>query len=124
MAFDYSGLAAVAVNLIEKFGREMVLEAKTNVAPTNAARPFETAAPTDAEHDIFGVVVPSAYMKEKGVLIEKGVHAGYVAGRDLPVEITTKDTIVDTDGKRYRVDKATLIQPGPDKLVWILRLLE
>lgn len=123
MAFDYSGLAAVAVNLIDKFGRSLTLNTNTDAALPDSQRPWEPAANASAPDALFGVVVPSSYKDEKGTLVTKGVHAGYIAARDLAVDITTKDTI--TDGtKTYRVAKADLIKPGPDKLLWILRLME
>lgn len=122
---DYSGLAATAVELIQKYGRQIVL-VKYDQTPASGSEPWRGAADpraTAATASIYGVFVPLVSREELGEIdsgeLFKDSEVLLIAepGVDYPETLDTFNEIVDGT-TRYAIKVAQRLKPGNTTLIY------
>lgn len=124
MAFDYTGLAAVALELVTDFGREVTL-LQLSATAANPAQPWRGQA--DPRSTPAGSKAVSAVFVDPSSLDALGRETtrgdSWVARASQMVIIATSedlekyDELVDTDGSRFKVIGVRMLKPGPVNLL-------
>jgi hypothetical protein len=134
MAFDYSGLAQSAEDLIARFGRQ-VTAIKLSRTPDDGDKPWrgDQQAHTDPAEtvDLMAVDVEAptgANLAKWGFAVTQEDETRrfdrslLIAARPLEGKKLEEFDAVDDGGTRYRVSRAFVLQPGDTRLLYGLGL--
>ena len=132
MAFDYSGVYALATELIAEFGRSMTI-IRLDRTSADVSKPWrgpDTPRLTpDASQVITGVMVePGNDLGQLGdqidipELVSRSSRILIVAAGSAPgVDLETYDEILD-GGKYYKANIIHVLQPGDTKLMYFFEV--
>lgn len=126
MAFDYSEIRAVGIDLIKEFGRACVLLRPTEAAPADATMPWRLEDGTEAEIEFLGVLEFASLDKRSGNADQTSGDL-YCPG-DLGVEPTTNDrirvigTFLGETDPEFAITGVTMVNPDDTAIMYQLRL--
>lgn len=124
-AFDYSALAAKALELVTRFGRAVTLR-RLNTTPPDPLKPWR--GPADARAGAFSMAV-SAVFVEPSSLQQLGLNADLVdwvaksqnvAIVAAPQDLRDFSELLDTDASVWRITGVSTLQPAADRLLHFL----
>jgi len=122
--FDYEEMLALAVELIEETGRQVTLQNYSTV-PVDPARPNLGSSPAVANElpGVWATFISTKSAESQwglGFLSEDFVkrfsQMALIAGR--AEDLKRYDTILDTDGTRYRIGEAQVLKPSTTVLLY------
>lgn len=120
MAFDYSGVAATAVTLIEQFGRQVTL-VQLDSTPADSGKPWRGASDPEATPDntesVYAAWVPPSSASELGLstMVDFAMVQRMEAILIIPAttaDISTFDQVLDGT-TRYTIEFTEVLKPGP-----------
>lgn len=122
MATLYERLAATALRLIDKYGRDVTMQFATDAAPPDASKPWEPASPAlTAAHVARAVVFPVEQQFVDGTVVLGTDEQALVAAKGLPGVPDPKTVFLDGADK-CRVIRVEPIKTGPLPLVYTIFL--
>lgn len=118
MASVYAVLAKTAQALIAKYGRPLVVVSVADGDPStkDPARPWEPAAQVETQYATTGVFAKVSKDFVNGTTILESDETVLVPALDVPVEITSKDYLLD-GSTPVAIIKSEPIAPGDTALV-------
>lgn len=130
MAKDYSGNAATAKRLVEKFGREITMyQAERDDA--DALKPWASpvAGTAEAETTLIGVFVPVGGGGLGRMLADKAAQLNITLTQELIVA-STSDTVgildlvdsISDDGRAWKIHVRQELVPGDTSLIFVYGL--
>jgi len=127
MAKDYTGNAATAKRLVEKFGRAVTVY-KRSRTPADAGKPWQGPTDTPADFATFiAVFVPAAGGGLGKILVDKAAELDVTITQevilspesDLTFDLNDADSILD-GGRAYKVHVREELKPGDLSLLFVL----
>ena len=119
MAKDYTGLAARASSLVQRFGKAAVTVTVTSNTVPDADRPWEiTSVQTD--HAVTAVRIDYSDAEIDGTNIRAGDRKYLVAANDLT--IVPKPGYIVTDGADFSVEGVQTTAPGGTDIIYELHV--
>ncbi len=120
VVFDYSDLAATAVRLIERFGKEVTIQ-RADDNTVDPAQPWKVTGSTPgATNTLLAAIVGIKQEDIDGTILKSGDQMALVAGPSLSSfqDVQTGDFIT-IDGLQYIVVRdPELIRPGNTTLLY------
>jgi len=119
MSFDYSGLVAASIALIDKFGRNVTftyITPGTYTASTNAI-----TGDSETTQTVKMAITDFRRDEIDGKKVKRGDKEALLAPDSLTREPRTGDKVTD-DGKDYRVMDIDDVKPGDTVLLYKLQL--
>lgn len=128
MAINYTRMRSVAERLVEENGRTVTLVRLDQVNDSDPAMPWRgTTGTSEVTVDVIAVLVPFENDDFDGTLVKRGDMQAIVAAKSVEdenpanVEIETFD-FLDDGGARWRIVEAKSINPGGQRIVYMLQL--
>ena len=116
--FDYTGLEAVADELITEFGQTVTLRVYTHTPVV--ATPWKTTD-TITDESVAAVMEDFSSYEKSSETIREGDKRFLIAANDLTVTEIKPDDLIIMGGIAWRVVEATLTSPGGTDLIWTLQ---
>lgn len=123
MPFDYSEVAATAIELVTEFGKPITLQ-RLDVTPPDTDKPWR--GPADPRGTPAATLDVSAVFVEPGSLQELGVNAkllDWVARSEqiaviaAPQDLREFSELVDTDSTTWRITGVSTLSPSTTRLL-------
>lgn len=115
MAF-YDDMAEVSQELIQEFGRSLVIRRTINIA-ADPSTPWRVATSSTLDYPVIGIMQVMAPNLREGIKIERGDYMLTVAALDVPNGILQTDFVVDGD-TILSIQNVVEVKPGPTSLVF------
>lgn len=110
MAFDYAELAQIADDLINEFGRPVIIRVNTDVIP-DPTKPWKATGSTSSDTTVLAVEVPFTVDRPEGTHRSRDDKRFLIAGPSLAtIEI---DHLLVDGGAIWAVTNPIIIRPGP-----------
>lgn len=119
VAAVYTRLAATALRLITKYGRDVTLKFATDTSPPDADQPWEPGAPSYVTKVVKGVIFPIDEKYVDGTTVLATDEQALVAAKNLPAVPDPKTVLLDGTTP-YKTVKVDPIGPGDIALVYTL----
>jgi hypothetical protein len=122
MAFDYTGLAQAAQELVEDFGRDVTL-VKVSETPADPNAPWDGNTSAETTNTIAAVLFD--YEKEDidGELIRAGDQQAVTAElSDRGVDFQDYELLRDDEGQEWKIVDVDKIRPGPTTIAFLFQL--
>jgi len=118
MTFNYSGLAAAALRLIDKFGRNVTLRSVT-AGSYDTATMTKTGA-SDADKVVKMAIVEYKQSQIDGEVVQRGDELGLLAASAVTAKPVVNDIVIDS--VQYKIINIETIKPGDTALLYKLQL--
>lgn len=122
MAYDYAPLARTAKTLIERFGRPVTLQRKSET-PSDPAMPWRGTGAATQDTPVTAVLVDYTLQEQVSDHVKRGDKRAYVAQLSVAgMDLTVYDTLVDADGQIWQIVRIETINPGDTRLLYDMQL--
>ncbi len=129
MAFDYSELAAFAIEMVAEYGRQSnVTFVELGDVPADANKPWLGAAAPRTAVSSLGVravfLEPSSLdvLGSESVVQDFVKRSTQIALVATPSSLSPYEEVIDTDGSRWKVQGFSKLKPGDTTLLYFVGL--
>lgn len=117
----YPCLIDVADELIQEFGREVILRREKNTTPINPLKPWEGNQDSITDEPVYAVFLDTTTKNKKNSEVDMTRTEIYVASKNTELVIATDDKIIDS-ARTYNVCEIENIYPGPNSIAYVLQV--